>query len=294
MKRVRVLMLLVALVGLAATCHAGSVGTATLTVEGILGLSPVGPTTYVAVFIPVPEAQALAGMKWYNNDALVPFPVLLLASGASTVPAVVAEAEVVAEGVEGLSSGWSEVSFAAPFRSASEGLYAIFQLPEGSECEGEGAGTGAGIGYTTTGGLTGWLSADGQQWVGLRAGFGLAVQPILVGADLSMRVMSRVEAAPQPSTELLQTALLPSGPNPFNPRTEIRFTLAAAQNVSLRVYNARGELVRRLLEEVYDAGEHAVIWDGRNDRGQGMASGVYIARFQAGTMVTTRRLTLVR
>ena len=294
MKRVGFLVMLIGLVGLAATCQAGSVGTTPVPVEGILGLSPVGPTTYVAVFIPVPAAQALAGVKWYNNDALAPFPLLLLASGASAAPAVVTEAEVVAEVVEGVSSGWSEVTFTQPFCSASEGLYAIFQLPEGSECHGEGSGTGAGIGYSTSGGLTGWLSADGQQWVGLRAGFGLAVQPILVGSDLGMRVMSRAEAAPEPTPAPLQTALLPSGPNPFNPRTEIRFSLAVAQIVSLRIYNARGELVRRLADEAFDAGEHAVVWDGRNERGQGLASGVYIARFQAGNMVTTRRLTLVR
>ncbi len=269
-------------------------GTATAPVAGILGLSPVNASTYIAVFIPVPEGQALSGLKWYNNDALASFPLLLMASGASAAPAVVTDGEVVAEAVAGVSSGWSEVAFTEPLCSASEGLYAMFQLPEGSECQGEGSGTGAGIGYSTSGGLTGWLSADGQQWVGLRLGFGLAVQPILVGADPGMRVMSRIEAAPEPSPELLQTALLPSGPNPFNPRTEIRFTLAAAQNVSLRIFNARGELVRRLAEEAYDAGEHAVVWDGRNERGQGLASGVYIARFQTGNMVTTRRLTLVR
>jgi hypothetical protein len=277
MKRVGFLVVVIGLAGLSAICQAGSVGTTTVPVEGILGLSPVGPTTYVAVFIPVLEAQALAGIKWYNNDALAPFPVLLLASGASAAPAAVTEAEVVAQVVEGISSGWSELVFDEPFCSA-----------------GEGSGTGAGIGYGTGGGLTGWLSADGQQWVGLRAGFGLAVQPILVGADLSMRVMSRAEAAPEPPPAPLQTALLPSGPNPFNPRTEIRFTLAAAQLVSLSVYNARGALVRRLADEVYDAGEHAIVWDGRNERGQGLASGMYIARFQAGNMVTTRRLTLVR
>ncbi len=91
-----------------------------------------------------------------------------------------------------------------------------------------------------------------------------------------------------------RTALLAVRPNPFNPRTEIRFTLARAARATVRIHDARGAVVRTLLAADRPAGPGAVVWDGRNDAGGPVASGVYLCRLAADGTADTRRLTLVR
>ena len=66
----------------------------------------------------------------------------------------------------------------------------------------------------------------------------------------------------------------PNVPNPFNPRTVITFHLARKQSVSLKIYDARGRLVRRLLEETREAGRHSMVWDGCDDGGDGCCGGL--------------------
>jgi flagellar hook assembly protein FlgD len=88
--------------------------------------------------------------------------------------------------------------------------------------------------------------------------------------------------------------LKPAMPNPFNPQTTLNFSLKADATVELAVFNLRGELVRQLLSERRSAGEHSVVWNGRDRSGSALASGVYLARFVAGDVVMTQRLVLVQ
>lgn len=83
-------------------------------------------------------------------------------------------------------------------------------------------------------------------------------------------------------------------PNPFNPSTQIRFAMKDAGLATLRVYNLNGQLVRELLNEPRAAGEYALPWDGRNHRGEAVASGVYFIRFKAGQEVKLKKVMLVR
>ncbi len=83
-------------------------------------------------------------------------------------------------------------------------------------------------------------------------------------------------------------------PNPFNPSTNIQFTLPAEGMVKLRIYNLQGQLVCELLHEQRAAGAHTITWDGRNDRGGASASGIYFLRLQSGKQMKVSRLTLVR
>ncbi len=83
-------------------------------------------------------------------------------------------------------------------------------------------------------------------------------------------------------------------PNPFNPMTAISFSLPEASRVNLRVFNARGELVRTLLNEERPAGNHSRRWDGRDDRGSAVASGVYFARLESASGVLTQKMLLAR
>lgn len=83
-------------------------------------------------------------------------------------------------------------------------------------------------------------------------------------------------------------------PNPFNPRTEISFALARAGRVELRIYDARGAVVRTLVAADLEAGGHTVVWDGQTDAGRPAGSGVYFCRVQADGLGETAKLMLVK
>lgn len=89
--------------------------------------------------------------------------------------------------------------------------------------------------------------------------------------------------------------LLPAAPNPFNPRTRIRFRLETAGPVTLRIYDLAGRLVRTLVDgRQLEAGQHEVAWTGRSDQGQVLASGLYFPRLQVGDEVRTGRVVLAK
>ena len=83
-------------------------------------------------------------------------------------------------------------------------------------------------------------------------------------------------------------------PNPFNPTTKINFALPEAQDVVLAVYSLDGRKVATLLNEARGAGDHEVIWTGRNDAGQLVASGAYFYRIDAGPYSEVRKMTLMK
>lgn len=98
-----------------------------------------------------------------------------------------------------------------------------------------------------------------------------------------------------------ETAALPEGfelaqnvPNPFNPSTSIEFNLPATQNVTLRIFNINGQLVRTLVDEELTAGPHSVVWDATTDSGEKVSSGVYLYRLTAGDYVQTRKMSFVK
>ncbi|MBK6735316.1 MAG: hypothetical protein IPG61_14790 [bacterium] len=88
--------------------------------------------------------------------------------------------------------------------------------------------------------------------------------------------------------------LLGAAPNPFNPRTTVRFSLPTAGDVRLDLHDAAGRLVAVLAEGPFAAGEHGVAWDGRDRQGRAAASGTYYARLRAAGDTGTIPLTLVR
>ncbi len=85
-----------------------------------------------------------------------------------------------------------------------------------------------------------------------------------------------------------------NSPNPFNPTTTIAFGLPEAGPVTLRVYDLAGRLVRTLLAETADAGDHQVVWDGADDLGHPAASGVYFCRLKAGKVLLRAKLVLLK
>lgn len=83
-------------------------------------------------------------------------------------------------------------------------------------------------------------------------------------------------------------------PNPFNPKTTISFDLPDAQFVRLAVFGADGRRVATLLDERMAAGRHSAVWDGRDDNGLPVASGVYFCRIEAGPLAETRKMLLMK
>lgn len=89
-------------------------------------------------------------------------------------------------------------------------------------------------------------------------------------------------------------ALFQNYPNPFNPETRIEFELQQPAHVQLSIFNTRGQLIRRLVDGNLTSGRHRRVWDGRDERGRVVSSGVYLYRLKAGEFTATRRLTLLR
>ena len=83
-------------------------------------------------------------------------------------------------------------------------------------------------------------------------------------------------------------------PNPFNPSTTISYDLPEAGPVSVVIYDVLGQQVRRLVSQVTSAGRYSIQWDARDNQGRGVASGVYIAKVDAGTSTLSQKMLLLK
>ena len=101
-----------------------------------------------------------------------------------------------------------------------------------------------------------------------------------------------VEETPEPLPVV--TTLSQNYPNPFNPATEIKFAVAEPGRVVLRIYDIVGRPVRTLLDDTRERGYHKVAWDGRDDSGGAVASGVYFYSIQAPGCEERKKMVLVR
>jgi hypothetical protein len=97
------------------------------------------------------------------------------------------------------------------------------------------------------------------------------------------------ESPPRPRTTEMSVA-----PNPFNPTTEIRFTLSKAGWVSLEIYDVGGHVIRTLIDENRVAGEYSAVWDGRDGMGRTQSSGTYLARLKTSSVQLVERMTLLK
>jgi len=91
-----------------------------------------------------------------------------------------------------------------------------------------------------------------------------------------------------------QFSLHQNRPNPFNPVTEISFTLPEASDVRVMVYNILGQHVSTLVDGYQEAGEHAVIWNGTDSNGRKVSSGIYLYTIEAGQYKASRKMVLMK
>jgi hypothetical protein len=112
--------------------------------------------------------------------------------------------------------------------------------------------------------------------------------------DISVTT-DRVTGTEDPESGIPEaTKLLSPWPNPFNPATRIPFELSAGGHVELSIYDVSGRLVRTLYATRFEAGAHSAAWDGRDDSGRQVSSGVYFCRLKTGIYTATSRLVLLR
>jgi hypothetical protein len=83
-------------------------------------------------------------------------------------------------------------------------------------------------------------------------------------------------------------------PNPFNPVTSIRFSTKEAGRVNIVIYNSKGQVVRTLLNEDKKSGNHTVIWNGTDDAGKAVSSGMYLYKMQTKNYTQTRKMLLMK
>jgi hypothetical protein len=90
------------------------------------------------------------------------------------------------------------------------------------------------------------------------------------------------------------TALHPNAPNPFNPLTDLRFSLRESGPVRIRIHDVRGRVVRTLLDGHVSGGDHTIHWDGTDERGKRLSSGVYLCRMEAEGERFMRKMVLAK
>jgi hypothetical protein len=120
---------------------------------------------------------------------------------------------------------------------------------------------------------------------------GIAVGPTIIwsGEGTSLR-LGALTSANLPSTFALEQ----NYPNPFNPTTTIVFALPQRGQVRLSIYNMLGQEIRTLVDAPYSAGQHEVIWDGRDSAGDQVPTGLYFYRFESAEISLTKKMMLLK
>jgi hypothetical protein len=155
-----------------------------------------------------------------------------------------------------------------------------------------------GAAYLNGPGEAEWFTLDipAAGWYGLAV---FKTGPFEFGKDgeyelTIMQGVTGVDDQPDQSDLPSATALAGVHPNPFNPQTTISYDLASPAAVDLGIYNLKGALVRRLVSESMPAGRHQAVWNGQDDSGARVASGVYLARFIAGGHRDVEKVVMVK
>jgi hypothetical protein len=168
--------------------------------------------------------------------------------------------------------------------------------------------------------LRAWIRGNTDGAATLLAGGGPVDLPAGQGGDLGailferrsgdggvVRVSAAVVQTPGRAELLIETpqslrfpalpadfVLYPAYPNPFNPETTLRFFLPQSSHVSLRVFDLTGRAVRVLVETRLSSGFQALVWDGRDQLGRAVGSGVYLVEMRAAGLRRVRKLMLIK
>ncbi|MGI6198854.1 MAG: FlgD immunoglobulin-like domain containing protein, partial [Candidatus Cloacimonadaceae bacterium] len=90
------------------------------------------------------------------------------------------------------------------------------------------------------------------------------------------------------------TALKGNFPNPFNPTTNIAYSLKETAKVKIEIYNLKGQLVKTLVNDTLPKGEHRTTWNGQDQHGNSVSSGIYFYKMQVGDYTSTMKMMLMK
>ena len=129
----------------------------------------------------------------------------------------------------------------------------------------------------------------GTSWI-TQSTFDIRFRPVVATARASLpNGIERISTTSPGSFELYQNY-----PNPFNPETTFEYQLPQTTNISIRIYNVMGNLVREFTDGRQGPGRYRVTWDGKDDSGRRLTSGIYFFRMEAETFSRVRKMTLIR
>ncbi len=125
------------------------------------------------------------------------------------------------------------------------------------------------------------------------------VRPVYSEGEGAPSDTLELQILPPPSNDedqvsILENALHPNSPNPFNPSTTISLNLAKAGFAQLKIYNLKGQLIKSLIKGSLSAGHHRLVWNGLDENSRPVASGVYLYRLEADGFVNTRKMLLMK
>ncbi|RMG63232.1 MAG: T9SS C-terminal target domain-containing protein [Calditrichaeota bacterium] len=139
-----------------------------------------------------------------------------------------------------------------------------------------------------------WVSDQGRGLLVTISSLNNETNPNFTRAeDIQMQV-GPVGIEPEPSPVAERFELLPAFPNPFNPTTTVSFRVPIRSRVTLTVYSVLGQPVKTLMDGVVGPGRHQVQWDGTNQAGRPVSSGIYLVEMRAGTFQQVIKVVLNR
>ncbi len=179
---------------------------------------------------------------------------------------------------------------------------------------GVGTGSGGGLDYVTikydTLGNELWVQRYNGQGNGMDQAFAIAVDnsgnvyvtgySVGSGTDFDYVTIKYIQTGNYVQDETgsrerpSEFDLSQNYPNPFNPTTKIEFTLAKSGFVTLQIYDVRGRKVRTLVSEELSSGYKSVLWDGKNEAGKDVASGVYFYQLKVGDFSEPKKMLLLK
>jgi hypothetical protein len=138
------------------------------------------------------------------------------------------------------------------------------------------------------------LQAKGEDLTSIRIREAILVDQDAMPLTLELSGYLKLQEAGGAEVKPQNFSLFQNYPNPFNPRTSIRYALPQDARVKLVIYNVMGQKVKTLVDEEQSAGYKTVWWDGRDNRGDQVASGVYFYRLEADSFSQVRKMMLIK
>ena len=90
------------------------------------------------------------------------------------------------------------------------------------------------------------------------------------------------------------TYLYPNYPNPFNPSTNISFNLSEEGNITIDIFNIKGQKIKNMVNDKLGVGKHTVTWDGTDNNGNHLSSGIYLYQMKTDTYISMRKMLLLK